>query len=144
MAAKHITIGALGKAAGVHIETIRYYEKIGLLPQPARTASGYRTYGPGHVRRLAFIRKARDLGFHIDTIRTLLRLGDHPEMPCGDADRLAAEHLDEVERRIADLVRLRDELRAMASCEGHTVRECRIIEALTDGRTDMSPFASPD
>jgi len=125
-----LTIGQLGKQTGVNIETIRYYEKIGLLPEPARTASGYRQYGNAHSQRLAFIRKGRDLGFHIEAIRALLELSEHPDTPCHDADRLATEHLADVERKIEELQRLRDALQAMTHCHGHTVAECRIIDAL--------------
>jgi len=127
-----MSIGALGKATGVNIETIRYYERIGLLPEPDRTAAGYRQYGPDHLRRLSFIRKGRDLGFRIEAIRTLLQLAEHPEIPCQDADRLASEHLAHVERKIEELGRLRRALREMAHCGASTVAECRIIEALSD------------
>lgn len=123
-------IGRLGERAGVNIETIRYYEKIGLLPEPGRTAAGYRQYGEDHLRRLSFIRKGRDLGFSIEAIRALLRLAEHPEQPCEDADRLASAHLAEVERKIEELGRLRNALREMAHCCAGTVAECRIIDAL--------------
>lgn len=124
------SIGALSKATGVNIETIRYYERIGLLLEPGRTAAGYRQYGAEHLRRLSFIRKGRDLGFSIEAIRALLRLAEHPETPCEDADRMASEHLIEVERKIEELERLRAALRDMTGCCGHTVAECRIIDAL--------------
>lgn len=127
---KALSIGALGKATGVNIETIRYYERIGLLPEPERTPAGYRQYGPEHLRRLSFIRKGRDLGFQIEAIRALLRLAEHPENACQDADRLASEHLVEVERKIQELGRLRDALREMTNCCADTVAECRIIDAL--------------
>lgn len=128
----HVTIGALGKATGVNIETIRYYERIGLLPEPKRTAAGYRSYGSAHVKRLAFIRRARDLGFPIDTVRVLLGIADDPGRSCAEVDRVALAHLEEVERKIADLIRLRDELRSISlQCRGGVVAECRIIEALT-------------
>jgi len=124
-------IGALSQQAGVNIETIRYYERIGLLPEPDRTASGYRQYGPEHLRRLSFIRNGRSLGFSIEDIRALLRLAEHPGNRCADADRLAAAHLAEVERKIAELDRLRSALREMSGCCAESVAECRIIEALT-------------
>ncbi len=124
------SIGKLGEKTGVNVETIRYYEKIGLLPAPDRTAAGYRQYGDGHLRQLHFIRKGRDLGFSIDAIRELLSLAVHPEHPCQDADRMAADHLAEVERKIAELEKLRDALRGMVNCHAHTVAECRIIDAL--------------
>jgi len=126
-----ITIGRLSERTGVNVETIRYYEKIGLLPEPGRTVAGYRQYGEEHVRRLQFIRRGRDLGFHIEAIRALLRLAEHPDHPCADADQLATLHLAEMEQRIADLIRLRDELQRMVNCAGHSVAECRIIDALT-------------
>ena len=125
-----ITIGALGKRTGVNVETVRYYERVGLLPEPHRTAAGYRQYGEEHVLRLRFIRRGRDLGFSVEAIRTLLRLAEHPNQPCADADHLAAGHLAEVEGRIADLERLRDSLRQLVTCHGHSVAECRIIDAL--------------
>lgn len=127
---KGTSIGALSKATGVNIETIRYYERIGLLPEPDRTAAGYRQYGPEHLLRLSFIRKGRDIGFNIEAIRALLRLAEHPETPCQDADRLAWEHLTEIERKIEELGRLRDALREMTHCCANTVAECRIIGAL--------------
>jgi len=127
---KTLSIGRLSEQTGVHIETIRYYEKIGLLTEPTRTAAGYRQYGEDHLRRLHFIRRGRDLGFSIETIRALLRLAEHPENPCQDADRMATEHLAEVERKIEELGRLRDALREMTNCCAHTVAECRIIDAL--------------
>ena len=131
MTQKAITIGALSTATGVNIETIRYYERIGLLPEPARTASGYRQYDHAHARRLLFIRRGRDLGFSIDSIRTLLRLAEHPEQPCADADRLVAGHLADVEKKLEELGRLREALREMSHCCADTVAECKIIDALT-------------
>lgn len=127
---KALSIGRLGERTGVNIETIRYYEKIGLLPEPTRTAAGYRQYGDDHLRRLRFIRRGRDLGFSIEAIRELLRLAEHPEQPCAHADELAVEHLAEVERKIADLTRLRDELQRLVHCHAHSVAECRIIDVL--------------
>jgi Cu(I)-responsive transcriptional regulator len=126
------TIGTLGKLTGVNIETIRYYERIGLLPEPARTSGNYRVYGDRHVRPLVFIRKVRDLGFPIETVRALLALADQPDRPCGEVDDLVVAQLHEVERKIADLQRLRDELDHLAhQCRGGRVSECRIIEALS-------------
>ena len=126
-----ITIGKLGKRTGVNVETVRYYEKIGLLPEPHRTAAGYRQYGDEHVRRLRFIRRGRDLGFSVEAVRALLQLAEHPNQPCADADHMAARHLAEVEERIADLMRLRDGLRELVNCHGQSVAECRIIDALS-------------
>jgi DNA-binding transcriptional MerR regulator len=125
-----LSIGRLSEQTGVNIETIRYYEKIGLLTEPTRTAAGYRQYDRDHLRRLRFIRRGRDLGFSIEAIRALLRLAEHPEQPCADADRLASEHLAVVEAKIGDLTRLSEQLQRLVNCCGHSVADCRIIDAL--------------
>lgn len=124
-------IGELGRATATKVETIRYYEQTGLLPAPARTGGNYRSYGEVHLARLSFIRRARDLGFSIDQVRALLDLSDDRMRDCATVDRIATEHLREVDRKIADLTALRRELSALiASCDGGTVAECRILEAL--------------
>lgn len=126
-----LTIGEMGKATNTKIETIRYYEKIGLLPKPARTSSNYRDYGQAELGRLSFIRRSRDLGFSLDQVRALLGLSDDKSCDCAGIDRIANQHLLEVDRKIADLRALRRELKAVIdSCDGGTVAECRIIEAL--------------
>ena len=126
-----LTIGEMGKATNTKIETIRYYEKIGLLPKPARTSSNYRDYGQAELGRLSFIRRSRDLGFSLDQVRALLGLSDDKSCDCAGIDRIANQHLLEVDRKIADLQALRRELKAVIdSCDGGTVAECRIIEAL--------------
>ena len=115
------------------IETIRYYERIGLLPAPARTDANYRSYGDAHRARLRFVRHSRELGFTIDEIRSLLDLSDHPERDCADADRIASAHLEQVEAKIAQLSALRDELtRIVGRCRGGLAGDCRVIEALGD------------
>ena len=125
------TIGDMGKATGTKIETIRYYERIGILPKPARSTNNYRDYGQAELGRLSFVRRARDLGFSLDQVRALLRLSDNRSCDCAGIDRIAQEHLQEVDRKIADLSALRRELRAVIeSCDGGTVANCRIIEAL--------------
>lgn len=130
---KDLTIGALGKAAGVKVETIRYYERIGLLPTAMRTESGYRVYGPQHVERLAFIRHSRELGFHLTSIRELLTLSDDPNRSCAEADRIAKVHLREVEGRIASLQALQKELKRMiAQCQTDRIADCRVIRVLAD------------
>jgi Cu(I)-responsive transcriptional regulator len=128
-----LTIGNLGRATGTKVETIRYYEKAGLLPQPARTASGnYRAYTAAQLGRLSFVRRSRDLGFTLEQIRALLDLADQRDRDCEAVDGIAREHLAEVERKIADLSALRQELREMIDrCHHGTVAECRIIEALS-------------
>lgn len=126
-----LTIGDLGKATNTKVETVRYYERIGLLPEPVRSSGNYRTYGTAELGRLSFIRRARDLGFSLDQVRALLSLSDDRTCDCAGIDRIANEHLREVDRKLADLSALRRELKAVIeSCDGGTVAECRIIEAL--------------
>ena len=125
------SIGASARATGTKIETIRYYERIGLLPQPARTGGNYRAYAQLHLDRLSFIRRGRDLGFSLDEVRELLRLSDDRERSCGEIDQIARGHLAEVERKLADLTMLRGELRQLIDqCQRGNVAECRIVEAL--------------
>ena len=126
-----MTIGQLGKATGTAVETIRYYEKIGLLPKVARTSGNYRSYGGAEISRLSFIRRARALGFGVERVRALLDLADERDRPCAEVDSLARQNLDEVESKIADLVSLRRELsHLIGQCERGTIANCRIIEAL--------------
>lgn len=128
-------IGELSRATGTNIETIRYYERIGLLPEPDRTAANYRSYGNPHRARLTFVRHSRDLGFTIEEIRSLLDLSDDPERDCSEADRIASRHLAQVEEKIAQLTLLRDELtRIVGRCRGGVAADCRVIEALGDHR----------
>jgi Predicted transcriptional regulators len=128
-----LSIGALGKATGTKVETIRFYERIGILPEPPRTNGNYRAYGEQHVRRLGFVRRARDLGFPLEIVRAMLALSDQPDRPCGEVDALVIEQLHEIERKIADLQRLRDELDRIAhQCRaGSRMADCRIIDALS-------------
>jgi DNA-binding transcriptional MerR regulator len=129
-------IGELAVRAGSNAETIRYYERIGLLPEPGRTDSNYRDYGDKHVARLSFIRHARGLGFEISDIRALLDLGAHPEQDCGQVDRLVTGHLRAVESKIERLRLLQRELqRMLTQCRGGRIANCRIIEALSDHQT---------
>lgn len=126
-------IGELSRATGTNIETIRYYERIGLLPEPDRTAANYRSYGDVHRARLSFVRHSRELGFTIEEIRSLLDLADHPGRDCAEADRIATAHLEQVESKIAQLSALRDELaRIVGRCRGGVAGDCRVIEALGD------------
>lgn len=124
-------IGELARATDTKAETIRYYEREGILPAADRTDSNYRDYSPDHLATLAFVRRARELGFSMAQVRQLLALSDHDDKPCEDVDRLVQQQLGEVERRIADLTSLRNELSQMArSCNGERIGECRIVESL--------------
>lgn len=126
-----LTIGELGKATGTKVETIRYYERIGLLPRPGRTAGNYRAYTATERDRLSFIRRARALGFPLDQVRDLLDLADRRDQSCATVDGLARAHLSDVERKIADLEALRRELTNLLSqCSCGTIAECRIIDSL--------------
>lgn len=129
---KPLTIGALARHSGVNLETIRFYERSGLLPTPQRSPAGYRHYQEQDVRRLRFIRRGRELGFSLEEIRGLLELAAHPESPCDAADRMAREHLDSVEARIRDLQNLRAELGKLADCHSGHAEHCRLLEALDD------------
>ena len=103
-------IGELATATATKVETVRYYEKIGLLPPPARTSANYRAYGNDHLARLSFIRRARDLGFTLEAVRELLTLSDDKDQSCDAVDGIARIHLTEIDRKIADLSALRGEL----------------------------------
>jgi DNA-binding transcriptional MerR regulator len=126
-------IGDLAEATGTKVVTVRYYEKIGLLPAPRRTAGNYRAYDEEHLRRLRFIRRCRELGFTLDHIRDLLSLSSRDDQDCSEVDRITAEHLAAVETKMADLARLAEELRRISSCcrGGRMVGDCMIVEALS-------------
>lgn len=128
---KRLAIGDLARQTGTKVNTIRFYEDICLLPRAVRTASGRRSYSVVDVRRLAFIRHGRGLGFSVDEIRSLLALSDEPERDCAEAAAIARRHLQDIETRIARLETLRDALSEVAvSCEGGRARDCRVIEAI--------------
>ena len=125
------SIGDLARATDTKVETIRYYERIGLLPEPERTAGNYRSYEAAHLGRLSFIRRARELGFSIDQVRNLLGLADQKDRSCETVDSIAREHLADVDRKIADLKELRRELGSLIrQCHHGTIAECRILDAL--------------
>jgi DNA-binding transcriptional MerR regulator len=128
-----IPIGTLARSAGCKVQTIRYYEQIGLLPPPARTAGAQRRYGEAHRQKLSFIRHARELGFPLPAIRELLALADQQESDCARADGIARRQLEAVNRRIAMLASLRSELERMLSHgRGNRIRDCRVIATLAD------------
>ena len=134
-ATEGLSIGVLSERSGVNIETIRYYEKIGVMPFPARSASGYRVYGAEHVRRLHFIRRGRELGFSLDELRGLLHLVDGHAYTCGEVHALTVGHLADIRQKIADLRRLERVMSDMAAqCSADQVPECPIIDALFEMR----------
>lgn len=126
------TIGELARRTGCKVQTIRYYEVVGLMPPPLRSSGNQRRYGRSAVDRLGFIRHGRELGFSLTAIRELLALADDPERACTEADRIARLRLAEVEGRIARLEALRRELRRMIrQCHGERISDCRVIEVLS-------------
>jgi DNA-binding transcriptional MerR regulator len=127
-----LTIGELSRQTEVKIPTIRYYEQIGLLAEPIRTEGQQRRYRAEDVRRLNFIRHARELGFEIEAIRQLLGLAGDPDRSCGEVHGITKAHLEEVKDKIARLTALRDELETMVACDHRRISECRIIEVLAD------------
>lgn len=132
MAEAILTIGALAKRTDTKVETIRYYERIGMLPAPARTSGNYRAYGGEHLGRLSFVRRARGLGFSIEQVRELLGLADQRSRSCAGVDAIARQHLIEVERKIADLGAMHRELSTIIDrCGRGVIADCRIIEALS-------------
>ena len=129
-----IPIGGLAERTGVKVETIRYYEQVGLLPPPERSDGNQRRYTRRHLERLAFIKHGRDLGFSVDSIRTLLNLSDRPDMACDEAHRTAAGNVAALRAEVARLKSLEMDLERIAnSCSGGVpVRDCAVIEALSD------------
>ena len=128
-----LTIGTLAARTGTKVQTIRYYEQIGLMPEPERTAGGQRRYAPDDLDRLAFIRHARQLGFPLDDIRELLSLSDQPDRSCEEVDEIARRQLRQAEQRIARLEALRTELaRMVTECRGGRIANCRVLKVLGD------------
>jgi MerR family mercuric resistance operon transcriptional regulator len=131
-----MSIGQLSKLTGVNIETIRYYEKIRLLPPASRAANGRRVYGAVEHRILAFVRRSRELGFSLDEIRTLLRLGGPDKASCREVREIAAHHLADIRAKIDDLRRLESLLATTVSqCSGTTAPECPVLDILDIERT---------
>lgn len=128
---KKIPIGAVAELTQIKVPTIRYYEEVGLLPKLARTSSNRRIYTEADVRRLRFIRQARELGFDLEAVRHLLSLAGLPDEPCDEADEIARARLNEIEHKIGRLTLLRRELQSMIDIGPHgTIRQCRIMEVL--------------
>jgi len=133
MTTNNFTIGYLAKETGCKIQTIRYYEQIGILPVPERTAGNQRRYGPRHVQQLTFIRHSRQLGFPLESIRQMMSLADNPDQSCGTVDQIARTQLLEVQSRIERLQSLKVELiRMVEQCRGGQVADCRVLEVLSD------------
>lgn len=130
---KPMTIGRLSKAANVKITTIRYYESVGLMGTPDRSESGQRRYGSLDVERLSFIRHARELGFPMDDIRTLIELQTHPSSDCAVVNKIAQNQLGAVRKRLGQLAALERELeRMVTSCEGGKVASCQVMASIND------------
>ena len=130
-----IRIGKLSQLTGCNIETIRYYERVGLLPRPSRSASRYRLYDADDVRRLTFVRRARELGFTLDEVRALLALSaDQTEDTCAGVRHVAAGHLADVRAKIADLRAIEGVLAdAVRRCDAGELSGCPVIDALSAG-----------
>lgn len=129
--ARRLTRGVVSKLTGCNIETLRYYERAGLMPDPARSEGGHRIYTDDQVRRLMFIRRCRQLGFTVEQIRELLRLVDGGDYTCAEVRVITIDHLDDVGRKIADLRKIQTTLRDMAAeCDGGDVPECPIVDVL--------------
>ncbi len=136
MVTSDFTIGRLSRDSGVNIETIRYYERIGLLSPPPRSSGRHRLYSEEHVQRLAFVRRGRELGFSLDDIRALLALVDQGDFDCAIVKEIAVRHLTDVRGKIASLKRLEGALKNMAdACQPGKQASCPIIEALSSGPT---------
>jgi len=132
--ANNLMIGDLARLTATKVNTIRFYEEVGLMPQAMRTNSGRRVYTVADVERLAFVRHARSLGFGTKSVRSLLNLVEHPDKDCGTAQRLAAEHLVEVREKIAKLGELEAKLSEIVAegCVGGPASSCRVLEALAE------------
>lgn len=128
-----LTIGDLARAAGIKVQTVRYYEQIGILPPAPRSSGNQRRYDDAARRRLIFVRHARELGFPLESVRELLELVDQPDKPCDRVDEIAKRQLEAVQGRLARLEALRDQLAHMIrECDAGSVADCRIVETLCD------------
>ena len=133
IASRGLGIGTLSARSEVNVETIRYYERIGIMPKPPRTGGGHRAYDAEHLRRLVFIRRSRELGFPLDEVRDLLRLADGGGYTCGEVREMALTQVADIRRKIADLRRMERVLKEMAAkCSGGDVPECPILAALSE------------
>lgn len=132
------SIGTLSSRSRVNIETIRYYERIGLLAKPSRSSGGYRVYRSADVDRLAFIRRARDLGFSLDEVRRLLGLADQKSRSCRRVHDIAVDHLAEVRAKISDLRRMERVLATLVTaCARETMPACPLLETLAQADSSV-------
>jgi MerR family mercuric resistance operon transcriptional regulator len=133
--ASEFPIGALARDSGVNIETIRYYERIGVMPKPARSMGGYRLYSSGDLKRLTFIRRGRELGFTLDELRDLLRLVDGHAYTCAEVRAMTLDHVADIRRKISDLRQLERVMTDISSrCSGKRIPDCPIVDALFQAR----------
>jgi len=129
---REFTIGQLSKLSGVNIETIRYYEKIGIIPHPPRNSSGYRIFSTPHLERLSFVRRSRELGFSQPEVRKLLTLVDKHKYTCAEVQAITARQLAAVRTKIKDLLKLEKALADMVSvCDGGDIPDCPIVDILS-------------
>ena len=133
-----LTIGEVAKRAGVHVETLRYYERRGLIEEPPRTSSNYRMYPPESVRRVRFIKRAQELGFSLKEIAGLLSLRAAPKAHCGGVRRRAEAKLDDIDEKMRDLRRMKKALSGLVvQCSGlGPISECPILEAIDEGAAE--------
>jgi len=132
-----LPIGELSRRTGVHIETIRYYERIKMLPPPPRSGSGRRLYDQTHLRTLVFIRRSRELGFSLDEIRALIRLGGPARATCREVREIAAHHLEDIRAKLRDLKKLERLLAStVARCSGRTAPDCPVLDILDIERSN--------
>ena len=132
-----MSIGALSKRTGCNVETIRFYERIGIMPKPARTQAGHRVFTQDHLKRLTFVRRSRELGFTLDQVRNLLSLVDSDDYTCDEVKEMTLEHMGDVRYKIADLRKLERVLNDMVSqCDRGAVPDCPVVDALFETRDE--------
>ena len=128
-----LTISELAKNAGVNIETIRYYERLGLISEPPRTESGYRIFSPEVIQRIKFIKRSQDLGFSLSEINKLLTLTESEGFSCWEVRQFASQKLEEIELKIRDLQNIKSVLQDLSSkCSEGSINGCPIIERLLE------------
>jgi MerR family mercuric resistance operon transcriptional regulator len=138
-----MTRGQLARTTGANVETVRFYEKIGLMPDPPRSAGGHRIYDDGHVHRLRFILRGRGLGFSVEQVKELLGLVDSDAVTCEEVRAMTLRHLRTVREKIADLTRLEQVLAETADrCTGGKTPDCPVIQALAG--EDSAPRNASD